>query len=366
MKELLFTSRTKRRLFIWCLLLVIGMAVLFGCQKGPLNQSRNKDKSSGGDQQGYLYSDADSAWFLTWAEINNRLNGQLTGFYLKGKSKKTEETSSHPFEGISDGTNLSLNFTGSKWTEALAGQTWTGTIKGKRITLIVPVNSGTLESMIFEAATVEEYNQAVQSIKESAHQSNEKLRRNTDMEKANDTVASMAASLTFSVKKLGKSSCYDAVFKDFSQAWKKMQQDYTVVKQKAEVKPMNSYDFGEVQYALGTLEYDLGTIEYNSRSFDYESNNVKDAINAVRTKEKQLSSAWVLLQKAETDNYNGERRTQFLESDIQKLISEAEIAVQKESENMKQAKAKRDEYVNDARQLFGQAKIYVRSLKTED
>ena len=126
-----------------CLLLLGTAVLLTTCTRGP-NRQTTSDRSaeSGNDQKGYLHSDADAVMFINWTEINGKLNSQMNIFYAKGVRGKSTENSSHSFAGVSDGKNISLNFTGSQWTDGLGGKTWTGTISGDELTLVIPPAAG--------------------------------------------------------------------------------------------------------------------------------------------------------------------------------------------------------------------------------
>src|SRR5688572_29823898 len=107
------------------LLLLTSLSLAAGCKQAVSNQ---KNISTVSDQNGYLHSDGINVMFLHWTELDGKLNGQMNVFYAKGGQRISTETSSHSFEGVSDGNNISLNFTGSQWTDGLGGRTWTGTI----------------------------------------------------------------------------------------------------------------------------------------------------------------------------------------------------------------------------------------------
>jgi hypothetical protein len=131
-----------------------------------------QSKTTGSDQKGYLHSDSDSVIFLHWTEINGKLNGQMNVFFVKGNRAKNTDTSGHSFEGVSDRKNLSLNFTGSVWTDGLGGKTWTGTISGNELTLVIPNNNGQLSPVRFTVGTVEQYNDEVLLIKKGVREEN--------------------------------------------------------------------------------------------------------------------------------------------------------------------------------------------------
>jgi hypothetical protein len=87
----------------------------------------------------YLHGHADGVLFLQWTDINGKLNGQMNGFFAKVSRGKSTGTFSHSFEGVSDSKNISqLHW--QPWTGGLGGRTWSGTISGNKLTLVIPAS----------------------------------------------------------------------------------------------------------------------------------------------------------------------------------------------------------------------------------
>jgi hypothetical protein len=367
----------KRLLMLLQLLLLFFLLMLISCKHGTDGKPvGNKENSKSSGQKGYLFSDSGSAWFISWTEVNNKLNGQLTVFYLKNEKRKAPETSSHPFEGMSDGTNVSLNFTGSRWTEALAGKTWTGTIKGKELTLVIPSDSGTLDTLVFRVGSVEQYNQAVQAIKAGAQQynakaqkeedgRNEKIRKERAVANGNERIASSIKTLMYSTKEIETSSNYKEAFQKFSSTWKKMQKDYDIFKEKTEATPMTQFRLEEVQYTLETLNYDLDAFRFNSESLEYIIKKVNDSTNDLRKEKDSLSESWIALKNAAVANMSGEQKPQFHEDDIKKILEIIDNSINKALSDVRQAKQQRDEYLKNAHDLYEKAKEQAKTLKVE-
>jgi hypothetical protein len=130
-----------RKRIILPLVGLFALVAIFGsgcAQQGSSTVSKGKNISSGSDQKGYLFSDSGSVMFTRWTEIDKKVNGQLQVFYSQGNGERQPKSFTSSFEGISDGQNISINFTGSIWTNDLSGQTWTGTLKDSELTLVMP------------------------------------------------------------------------------------------------------------------------------------------------------------------------------------------------------------------------------------
>jgi hypothetical protein len=367
-------SALRKQRFVTFLLLT-SLSLAGGCKPQTKNETvRDNSISSGNDQKGYLHADADSVMFLQWTEINGKLNGQMNVFYAKGGRRKSTETSSHSFEGISDGKNISLNFTGSQWTDGLGGKTWTGTILGGELTLVIPVNTGPLAPVKFGAGTVEQYNQAVLGIGQSAQDENTRTQKEnaeaqrTEAEKntvieGNNRVRSSINALINSTNQLENSLKFDDVFRGYARTWEKMKADHKTLLDKAAEKPLTSYKLGTVQYLLGGLQYDVGIFESHSGTFDYKIARVNDAIKSVREAEKSLGDSWAFLQRAVVGNSSGSPTAQFSETDISQPLRLSEEKTQKASEQIRLISKQRASYDGQAKDLYRKAESFVKTLK---
>ena len=357
------------------LLLLTCLSLSAACTLGGKSETaKDKGVSSGNDQNGYLHADADSVMFLQWTEINGKLNGQMNVFYAKGGRGKSTETSSHSFEGISDGKNISLNFTGSQWTDGLGGKTWTGTISGGELTLVIPVKSGTLAPVNFSAGTVEQYNQAVLGIRQNVQGENTRIQKENaeaariETEKnavaeGNNRILSSMNALINSTNQLESSLKFDDVFSDYAKSWEKMRADHRNLQEKAAESPLTGYKLGNVQYLLGGLQYDVDIFESHSGTVDYKLARVNDGIKSVREAQKSLGESWEFLQRAVSANSSGSPTAQFSEADLAQPLRASEGKVQKAAAAIQQASKQRSLYNSQAKDLYKKAEAFVKSLR---
>jgi hypothetical protein len=363
----------------WCpaLLLLSCLALTAGCKRQSNYTVRDKNISSGNDQKGYLYSDGEGVIFLQWTEINSKLNGQMNVFHAKGGRGKSTERFSHSFEGVSDGKNISLNFTGSPWTERLGGKTLTGTISESELTLVIPASSGALAPVKFNAGTVEQYNQAVLDIKQAVQSENKKTQKETAdaagilaeknmVIEGNNRVKFSLDGLTDSINRLEALVKFDDVFSSYSTTWETMKADHNTLLKEAAERPLTSYQLGKVRYDLGTLRYDKGALEYHSRTLAYKVRQINDASNSVREGQKSLRNSWGLLQQAVAANSSGTPNGQFSESEISGPLHLADDQIRKASEEIQQASKRRASYHDLATELYRNAEAFVNSLRPTD
>jgi len=358
--------------------LLLSCLLLTACVRGG-NGETPKDRAlaNGNDQKGYLHADADSVLFLQWTEINGKLNGQMNVFFAKGSRGKSTGTSSHSFEGVSDGKNISLNFTGSQWTDGLGGRTWTGTISGDELTLVVPANNGTLSPVKFSVGTVAQYNQAVNGITQNVQDTNSKIQQQNAeaariqteknaVNEGNSRVQSSLNALVTVTNQLENSLKFDDVFSDYAKSWEKMKADHRNLQAKAGETPLTGYKLGNIQYLLSGLQYDVGIFESHSGTVDYKLARVNEGIKSVREAQKNLRESWEFLQQAFSGNSSGSPPAQFSEADLAQPLRDSEEKIQKAIAAIQQASKQRSLYNGQAKDLYKKAETFVKSLKAMD
>lgn len=360
------------------LLLLTCLSLTAACTQGGKSETaRDKGASSGNDQKGYLHADADGVMFLQWTEINGKLNGQMNVFFAKGNRGRSTGTSSHSFEGVSDGKNISLNFTGSQWTDGLGGRTWTGTISGDELTLVIPANNGTLSPVKLSPGTVAQYNQAVNGITQNVQDTNSKIQQQNAeaariqteknaINEGNSRVQSSWNALITATNQLESSLKFNDVFDDYAKSWEKMKADHRNLLAKAAETPLTGYKLGNVQYLLGGLQYDVGIFESHSGTVDYKLARVNDGIKSVRDAQRSLRESWEFLKQAILGNSSGSPTAQFSEADLAQPLRESEEKIQKAIAAIQQSSKQRSFYNGQARDLYKKAEIFVKSLKAVD
>lgn len=109
----------------------------------------------------YVCKSSAQAMFINWTQDkDNKIIGQLQ---ITTNTKEGLTTSKHRFNGIIDGNQVSLSFTGSAWTEG--GKVYTGKLEGTNtLVLLWPSTNGTIDSLYFDTGNVQDFNNAVQDL----------------------------------------------------------------------------------------------------------------------------------------------------------------------------------------------------------
>lgn len=346
------------------ILLLTCLSLTGGCKQQTTNETvKDRNISSGSDQKGYLHSDGDSAVFLQWTNINSKLNGQMNVFYAKSGRWKSTETSSHSFEGVSDGKNISLNFAGSQWTDGLGGKTWTGTISGDELTLVIPVRNGTLAPVKFSAGTVEQYNQRVLGIKQSVEAENTRTQERRAVADAKEKIRASLNRLAGHTGYLRTKVNFDDILESCAKALIKTQSDFKKVQDKAAGKSLNQYQLNQVRYALDNVRYDVEQIGYHSNSLGYRVNTANEAIRVTKGAIISLREAWDDLQRAVSASTTETFSANYTESDILQPIREAEEEIAKVSNALQRASQQAVTIESQSKELYRKAEL--ESLKSK-
>ena len=354
-----------------CFLIIVTCCLLVGCIRNGVSGS------SANDQKGFIHADAEGVLFLQWTKVDNKLNGQMSAFFVKGAREKTAGNSSHAFEGVSDGKNISINFTGSQWTDALGGRTWTGTISGSDLTLVIPSNNGTLLPVEFTSGSVEQYNQAVAEIRNGVQQENKRTQqekseaakiqaeKNAVIE-GNNRVRSSLNALSTGMNAIESSMKFESVLADYVKTWDKMKGDHKNLTEKAAQKSLTSYEVSNAQYLLSTLRYDLETFDAHSSTFDYYLNQLNEAVKSVKEAQGNVKESWQRLQLAIAANSTGVPGSEFSDADISQLIRASDEKIQQASQATRGFSQRRVQYHNQASDLYRKDEALVKSLKAVD
>jgi hypothetical protein len=337
--------------------------------------------SKGQEQTGYLMSDASTVLFIQWTSVDKKISGQLQVFSIGGRFEKTADISTHPFSGMSDGQNVSINFTGSIWLDGLGGKTWTGTLTNDALTLVVPSNNGMLMPLTFKAATVDEYNKAVVALKQQAGQVNAKIlqerreaaaaeaqrqaitEQQSAVENANRELASVMAALKSQTKELSGVATVEGVIRQFDGSIARMQKAVSRLKEKAAEARLTDSRLREVEAILRQVEADKRVVESDVRSMEAAIRNIESYERPVEDGLNRLTSASDDLRRALAANTTNVPQAQFSEQDIMETKRMAEAAMRLAKSVIENGSRRASGYDNQAQKILDGATDFVGKLK---
>jgi hypothetical protein len=354
--------------------LLLSTLVGIGCgQKQASAEAETQGKMSGSEQGGYLYSDDSGTAFIRWTEVDKKLTGQLQVFYTKGSEGMRSQSGDFSFEGVRDGENVSINFTGSVWISGLAGKTWTGTLKGDELTLVVPTSTGTLQPARFRAATVEDYNNTVAAIRKRLIEHNVEVRKERDeaariaaeqqaVASASEQVEAAISRLVSGTNDLLAGEDFDVVLKDYAGHWAEMQAHYQEMKNKASKKQLTASELREVESDLRTLESDLRSIESDARSMEYRLRSMNRKADEVREAIASLRQSWGGLRQAVSANSRGTPGATHTENEASEQVRRAEAAIESALAIMQRMSKQGATFDRQAKELYKKGETLVNGL----
>jgi hypothetical protein len=261
----------------------------------------------GGAPPTHYYAAGDGwAIYLAWTEdTSEHLQGQVQVIAADPSDPAKLKSTSAPFTGIRNGSDISISF---PLVSNYLGATWTGTLKGNAISLVIPT-TGLPANPTLIAGSFEDFQEAAQKVqgkvnvaqqvqaqqqaaiaqqqaaeqaaaaqqfrfnqqKNAAYSSSVEAENHvrTAFAQVQNALAPLGRALQEPPSRFGLRSQYGA-------EWKKMQGTWAQEQAAADVTPMTCYQKGQVTYISGQVTYENGEVKY----LDSESKNLADSIQS--------------------------------------------------------------------------------------
>ncbi|MEW6183907.1 MAG: hypothetical protein AB1500_12180 [Bacillota bacterium] len=316
-------------------------------------ENSNMREPARSQQLGWLYKSDYETIFIRWVETDKNLVGQLQLVKFNGKDATSE---THAFNGIRNGSDISITFSGSIWVEDWSGITWTGSLKGNELTLVFPCKDGTLGTIIFKPGSVEDYNEAVLGFQNQADTIAALEALQQKQEQVRKELLNIFDELNENTSELASISFNDVV-SEYQAQLEEMQSDFTKLRQDATVQPFNSYQLGVVQYDLGVLDYHLGCYDYHTNSYERRVDSIRDSQSRINSNISSLQMTWKNYHNL-CSSYND-----INSQDIALVINAARKEVSNSELKIEEAQKQVTSYHNQAQQLYQTASSFVAGLK---
>ena len=298
-----------------------------------------------GPADGYLSSSNTQVDFVQFTEKDNQLNGHIQEVRITNDVPPKLQTTSIPFTGVQNGSSVTITFT----FLGLSVSSVTGTFDGTTLTLAIPQQDGHLENGTFTAASIQDYNQAVDVLQKQIDQQNQQYADSQSTASANQATASadqatqiaqqaeqqavgdansqLASALNTLKNDSSTLSSFSetSTLNNYANDWQTMQNDY-VTEQKAAQAGCGdgNYNQGTVQYDAGTVDYGYGSIQYDDGSLIYDKNTYNRDLSAVQSDIQSVNNAWSSLQQAVANNTTGTPASGYTASDINNALQSAQ------------------------------------------
>lgn len=325
--------------------------------------------------QGYLAADKNGAIFVQFTEQRGQLSGQLQAFGVEGRGTKRTDSKNASFTGSrDDSNNVSLRFAGF-----FTDRTVTGTLSGDTLSLVLPQSNGTLATVEFRKASVNEYNSEVEKLKKQVAEVNaaaaQAQAERAQAEQVRQRAAEVSGniqqayeSLTKNINSLSGVLQFDKPLAGFSKHWREMQEHEKAFKDKAAARPLDDNRLRELGYALQGLGYDQQHISYDRQNLEYVIENTKREISETREAMATLRKAWEVLQSTRNTTAGDYINSEISESHVADMTQRAEAAVTSAERTLREADSKARLIEQQAAEIYKRSQALLDKLeqKNED
>ncbi len=333
------------------------------------------------DLRGYLATFSDGYMFVEWTENSGSLSGTIQSAGPKSKTGYGIATSSAGFTGIRADNRVTLTIpAGLGFATTLSG-----TVDGPTLTLFIPNQQGVTTPYTFRAATLTDYNRAVETLKQDDAQraaqaraaqatadaqnqaaqatASAQSKQQAAVRDANATLTTALRRLSDDSDRLKRDAKYDGVLKTYNDNWTRMQADYQKVTDGAAKKPLSCVQLSQVQVNFGQAEVAYGSIEVARGSFDVVQSVVTSDLKTVRADIQEVQRAFSALQRTVAANTIGSPAAQYSAADVDKAVSAANEVIAIASDAATQAQNQAASIDSKAAQLLKTGREFVATLK---
>lgn len=347
----------------------------------PAPSAPEPSSSAAKGQHGYLARFTNQVIFIQLVDNGGQFSGQFQ--IAQTDSFAAVSSQNYPVTGTRNGKDVSITLTGSVWTTGWTAKTFTGTLSGDQLTLVMPGDDGQLSTIVLKAANVGDYNKAVTAVKQVATQqqqaqqaaqaaakaaqdaANERARQQRTVLSANDAVKNALLRLASDRDGLVDNPGFGGVFEAQLGTLNQMRVQFADVQQQA-ARPLTCYQRNQLEYQVNQIEYDLNQIGYQVNQAGYIKERVTRQLTHVRDDIQQLQRSWERLQAAVKANTTGTPAPGYTADDIQAAIKAANDKVTAASATLQQSVAKSDDYYNQGKALLSNARDFMSKVKCSD
>jgi hypothetical protein len=257
---------------------------------------------------GYLTSGNGDVIFLQWNKNGSFVSGSGQDVALSGQTPNmTTESNTFSVTGTINGGSVTLSFSGWFTAPPQFGQ-----LRGGRLTINVPQQSGGLAPLTFRTASVNDFNAAVSNLQQRAGQANQaaisaaqaqqrqqeaqqrQQERAAQIQKQQQAIDHDISTVNQDLSNLAQSSATDglqamtdALAQEKAQLQKTAQAEQAVL---AEAKAHPDGNNGNVCYDASNVDYDASNVSYDASNVSFHTGTVASDISGLRNGTSGLQS----------------------------------------------------------------------------
>ena len=352
----------------------------------PIFSGASPTSTGTSNDTGYLYTSPTNILFVQWTNTNGQISGRLQDTYTSSATPNQIQQINQTFTGTQAGS--SINFTLSMFgiTRTIAG-----TLNGSTLTLVVPTPDGQTSTIQLTAATVAQYDNAVNALEAQLQGTatisttatttsptgtptpnviqvptltgtplpTNPIVQQQAIAAANNALGSALYRLQIDTNLLGSSLNLGGLFSNYEANWQQMQQYY----QQEQADANNGcIAYNAAKYADGGVNYYLAGIQSDDSTLSYIQQNINMNVTAIQQDMQLVQSAWQQLQDAVSAYTAGTPTASFSNQEVTQALQMAQNQVTSVQAQLKNAQTRATQYDNEANQLKQQADTLLNNM----
>ncbi len=291
---------------------------------------------------GYLSTDANSVSFIQFTEKDNQLSGHIQGVTKTDDIPPQTKSFTTAITGTQNGSSVTI-------TTSIFGlsSSVTGTLNGDTLTLEVPQPDGHLQNTMFNGASTQQYNQAIDALQKRVSQQDQRYQEQQAVSDANSQLDSTINTLKNDTSTLSSFS-ETSTLNDYATRWQNMQKDYAIERKDAQAGCSNSYQVGVDDYQVGVDAYQIGQDDYQ---LNIDKNTYNTDMLAVQNNVQALQQDWAQLQQAVAHNETRIPAPEYTANDVNNALQSAQNAEKTAGSVWQSAQASASQYDQEASAL---------------
>lgn len=360
---------------------IIALALLLtAC--APIFSGASPTSTGTNNDTGYLYTSPTNILFVQWTNTNGQISGRLQDTYTSPATPNQIQQINQTFTGTQAGS--SINFTLSMFGVT---RTIAGTLNGSTLTLVVPTPDGQTSTIQLTAATVAQYDNAVNALEAQIQGAatisttspagtptpnviqvptltgtplpTNPMVQQQAIAAANNALGSALYRLQIDTNLLGSSLNLSGLFSNYEANWQQMQQYY----QQEQVDANNGcIAYNAAKYADGGVNYYLAGIQSDDSTLSYIQQNINMNVTAIQQDMQLVQSAWQQLQDAVSAYTAGTPTASFSNQEVMQALQMAQNQATSVQAQLKNAQTRATQYDNEANQLKQQADTLLNNM----
>ncbi len=336
---------------------------------------------------GYLATDTNSVYFIQFTSSNNQLSGHIQGVQITGDVPPQTQSFSTAFTGIQNGSSVTITVSLFGFSSSV-----TGALNNNSLTLDIPQQDGHLKNETFIGASLQQYNQAVNTLQQLVNQQDQQYANNqatvvssqatatslqatqaaqqAEQQAEQQAVSDANSNLSSALSALKSDENGLASFSEtstlsgYANDWQAMQNDYNTEKQDAQAGcGTNSVNYNQVLADANQVGADVNQIMADDNQLRADKNQYNADLSPVQNDVKTVNDGWTQLQQAVANNTTGTPAPAFTLSDVNNALKNAQSVEQAAQGVWQSAQSTAGQYDQEASALKQQADALPASMQ---